>query len=73
MLSTKQTNTGMSISMVIFIQVTSLRRPDPTSPSTRIPENALSVCRRLQVRLAFHSTTFDGIRLPVIPRLSGRH
>lgn len=53
MLSTTQTNAVTSISTVIFIQVTSSRRPDPTSPSYRIAENARSVNRRLKVRLSF--------------------
>jgi hypothetical protein len=54
MLSISRTNDGTSISTVIFIRVTSSRRPDPTSPSIRIAKNARSVCRRLEVRLFFY-------------------
>lgn len=64
MLSTSQTNVRTSISMVIFIQVTSSRRQDPTSPGIRVAQSALSVCRRLRVRSLFPSTGSDRDALP---------
>jgi hypothetical protein len=65
MLSTSKTNVMASISTIIFIQGTSFRRQDPTSPDIRIAENARSACRRLKVRFSFLSTRFDKIRFGV--------
>ena len=51
---------SMVISILIFTLGILLSEAGPAcTPKIRIPENALSVCRRLKVRSTFRSTTID--------------